>query len=161
MSHELQRQAELISGLLRQLMRGVAPEYAADPAADLPLAQLRLCNLLYEGPRTMSRASRELGISVSAITQLADRLERAGMVERVADSQDQRVRTLHLTPLGLERMTSRHEGRVNRVREVLSRLPAEQREPTVAALAALVQAARADADSSGAGTEDDMLPESE
>ena len=47
-------------------------------AAELPLAQLRVCGVLCDGPRPMSAVSRELGVSLSAMTQIADRLERAG-----------------------------------------------------------------------------------
>ena len=47
-------------------------------AAELPLAQLRVCGMLYDGPHPMSVLSRELGVSLSAMTQIADRLERAG-----------------------------------------------------------------------------------
>ena len=49
-----------------------------DPADDLPLAQLRVCSLLVGGDRSISCLSRELGITMSATTQLADRLERTG-----------------------------------------------------------------------------------
>src|SRR4051794_238836 len=51
-----------------------------DRAADLPLRQLRVCMLLHEGARTMSALSRDLSVSLSAMTQIADRLERAGIV---------------------------------------------------------------------------------
>ena len=45
----------------------------------------------------MSSLGRELGVSLSAITQIADRLERAGLVTRVAKGGDRRVRRLELT----------------------------------------------------------------
>jgi len=53
-----------------------------DPAVELPLAQLKVCSLLYGGPLSMS-AWAELGVSLSAMTQIADRLERARLVKRV------------------------------------------------------------------------------
>ena len=40
-------------------------------------SQLRICNLLDEGPRAVSALARELSIAVSAVTQIADRLESA------------------------------------------------------------------------------------
>ena len=45
-----------------------------DPIAELPLAQLRVCGILYHGRRSMS-VSKELGVSLSAMTQIADRLD--------------------------------------------------------------------------------------
>src|SRR5436190_11096387 len=47
-----------------------------DFVAEMPLRQLRVCVLLYDEPRSMSVLSRELGVSLSAMTQIADRLER-------------------------------------------------------------------------------------
>ena len=46
-----------------------------DPTMELPVAQLRVCTLLDPGPRTISDLAKELGITVSAVTQLADRLD--------------------------------------------------------------------------------------
>src|SRR5689334_11469103 len=53
-----------------------------DPAGELPLRQFRVCLALYQEPRSMSQLGRELQFSLSAMTQIADRLERAGMVTR-------------------------------------------------------------------------------
>ena len=39
----------------------------------------------------MSALGRKLGVSLSAMTQIADRLERADMVKRVAEDSDRRV----------------------------------------------------------------------
>ena len=50
---------------------------------------------------------RELGdavvISKSGLTGVVDRMEQAGLVERVADPGDRRVTLVALTPLGAER----------------------------------------------------------
>ena len=86
-------QAAAIVAALPKLMRQLFTLDVDDPVLELPVAQLRVCSILHEGPRTMSALSRELGISVSATCQPADRLERANMVERVAQTQDRRVKT--------------------------------------------------------------------
>ena len=57
-----------------------------DQVSELTLAQLRVCGTLFHGPRPMSALSRELGVSQSAMTQIADRLERARLVQRIAAS---------------------------------------------------------------------------
>ena len=78
--------AESLPTLMRQLMAG-----HDDPAAELPLAERRVCTLLCGEPLPMSALGRELGGSSSAMTQIADRLERARLVKRVAQGDDRRL----------------------------------------------------------------------
>src|SRR5207244_9136663 len=101
MSHALQEQAAQLESLLPRLMRTLFTLEAEHPVTELPLAQLRVCSILYTGPRTLSALGDELAISVSAVTQIADRLERAGLVERVAAPDDRRMKHLRLTSRGL------------------------------------------------------------
>jgi len=76
-SAALVEQARAITACLPAVMRQLFT-FEDDPIEELPLAQLRICSLLYGEPRSMSALSRELGVSLSAITQVADRLERRG-----------------------------------------------------------------------------------
>ena len=101
-------QAETIATLLPALMRQLTAG-DDDPAAELPLAQLRVCSVLCGGPRPMSALGRELGVSLSAMTQIADRLERARLVKRVAKGGDRRVRCLQLTDGGEKIMRLRQK----------------------------------------------------
>jgi DNA-binding MarR family transcriptional regulator len=127
--------------LLPQLIRSILGTPTDHPLAALPLAQLRLCTLLLkDGSRTMSQVGEELRISVSAVTQMADRLEKAGMVERVAETDgDRRTRHLQLTPNGLGLMTSRREMRVARAAAVLGQLDPERRRDVLMALDHLLE----------------------
>ena len=84
-------QAENVAALLRSLMRELTAGLD-DPAVDLPLAQLRVCTVLHGGPRPCRRSAANWASPLSAITQIADRLERAGLVTRVAKGSDRRVR---------------------------------------------------------------------
>ncbi|MGW8257161.1 MAG: MarR family winged helix-turn-helix transcriptional regulator, partial [Thermoguttaceae bacterium] len=119
--HLKTEQAKAIAALLPRLMQGLF-SVVNDPALDLPLAQLRVCRNLCDGPRSMSVLSRELGVSLSAMTQLADRLERANLVSRVAAHADRRVRCLQLTPQGEKMMRLRDNYRVKRVLAVLNNI---------------------------------------
>ena len=112
------------------------------PLAEMPLAQLRICLYLQAGPRTMSAISEEFKTSVSAVTQMADRLERGGFVERVADTDDRRQKMLRLTGYGAGVMQSRREMRVGRVLETMRKLTPEQRATLIASIEAFSQAAR-------------------
>jgi DNA-binding MarR family transcriptional regulator len=126
-------QAKAIDSLLLGLGRHL---FSTDdqPAAELPVGQLRVCGILYGGPRPMSALSRELGVSLSAMTQIADRLARARLVSRVPKGTDRRVRCLQLTPRGAKLMRDREDSRVRRVSAALEHLSPEQRKELLAAL---------------------------
>lgn len=130
--------AALLPALMRQLMAGVN-----GPAVRLPLAQLRVCAILSDGPRSMSDLSRELAVSLSAMTQIGDRLERARLVKRVAAANDRRVRRLQLTDRGRRLIRLHEDARVQRVLAVFKRLPAKTRTEAVVTLQTLLGACRA------------------
>lgn len=136
----LREQSAEIVALLPKLMRRLSSIDVDDPAMYLPVAQMRVCGVLRDGPRTMSCISKELGVSHSAMTQIADRLERAGLVERVPEAEDRRVKCLQLTAHGAEIMRSRKEKRVARMLEVLQKVSPEDRESAISALRILVEA---------------------
>jgi len=131
--------ASLLLVLTRELFSSDGSPHAT-LAEQMPLAQLRVCGILYRGPRPMSTLSRELGVSLSAMTQIADRLERARLVKRVADAADRRIRCLQLTERGQKLMQSREEVRNRRVRSVLEQLSPEARSEVLAALETLGEA---------------------
>ncbi len=112
-------------------------------AAEMTLNQLRVCAILDEGPRPLSAISRELGISLSAMTQVADRLERAGMVRRVAEGTDRRMKRLQLTRRGEKLMRQRENARVDRVAAMLRQLSPRTRKEVQTILGTLVQASMA------------------
>jgi DNA-binding MarR family transcriptional regulator len=62
------------------------------------LHAVRVLARLNECP--ISRYGEELGVPRSTITNLVDRLERAGLVERVAGPTDRRVTLVRLAPAG-------------------------------------------------------------
>jgi DNA-binding MarR family transcriptional regulator len=137
--HEI---AEAVAGLFPRLARGLSSA-EKDLADDLPLAQLRLCGMLCEGSQPMSALSHALGVSLSALTQIADRLERARLVKRVSEENDRRVRCLQLTAQGEKMMHQRREVRIHRTMTVLEHLAAPQREALLASLEILADACSA------------------
>jgi DNA-binding MarR family transcriptional regulator len=133
--HEQAREiTSLFVSLTRQLL------VVDDFVAELPLRQLRVCALLYDGPRSMSSLSRELGVSLSAMTQIADRLERARLVKRSFVGSDRRVRSLQLTPRGQEIMRLREEARINRAAVVAERMTRAARAKVISAMTTLLDA---------------------
>lgn len=110
-----------------------------DGAADLPLRQYRVCVLLFERPWSMTEISREMGMSSSAMSQIADRLEQAGLVTRQVEEDDRRVRRLRLTERGETLMRRREAIRLDRTHRVLAHLTTAQRQQTLDALDLLVR----------------------
>ena len=139
----VQAQAEQLETLLPRLMRRLFTLDPDHPVSELPLAQLRVCTILQAGPRTLSAISDELGISVSATTQIADRLEKSVLVERISGQDDRRTKKLQLSAQGRDMMQSRRELRTRRVAAVLEHLPAEKREAALQSVHFLLAAADA------------------
>jgi DNA-binding MarR family transcriptional regulator len=133
-------QARQLDQAFRALARRVLID--DDPTFELPLGQIRVCMALFEEPRTMGQLSRELGVSQSAITQIADRLQASGLVTRLPDGADRRVRSLQLTPRARNMLRLREERRVRRVMEVLKTMPPGARRGVVASMAELERAAK-------------------
>jgi MarR family transcriptional regulator, organic hydroperoxide resistance regulator len=142
---EIAAQAARLEATLPAILRQLFWGNPSHPLSELPLGQFRLCILLYrEGRRTMSQVGDSLGISVSAVTQMADRLERAGLVERVAEpGGDRRTRYLQLTRNGFATMEERNTLRVERASAALRSLTPEQRQSILDAMETLQNAARA------------------
>ena len=137
----LAEQAADLTDLLPRLMRAIFTLDDSDPTMELPVAQLRVCTLLDPGPRTISDLAKELSITVSAVTQLADRLEAAGLVERLAGLDDRRTKRLRLTDRGAETLRARRQRRLTRAAEVLRGLPPADRAKVLKALTTLLAAA--------------------
>lgn len=136
----LLNQAAALESLLPKLMRRLFTLDPSHPANDLPLAQLKVCTILQAGPRTVSAIGEELGISVSAATQIADRLERAGYVERIAEPDDRRMKKVRLTTDGAEVMRSRREARIESAAAALEQIPPAARAEVLHALQVLLDA---------------------
>jgi DNA-binding MarR family transcriptional regulator len=140
MSHSIKsEEAETVASLLPAIMRQLFT-LDNDPAANLPLTQIRVCFNLLDGPRQMSTLSHELGVTLSAMTQIADRMERTKLVCRVAEEKDRRVRCLQLTPRG-ETIMRRHENlRIRSIAAVIEHLSPNERKELIAALETLLRA---------------------
>jgi DNA-binding MarR family transcriptional regulator len=145
---EIAAQAERLETVMPAIAQRLFTVDPSHPLADMPIAQLRLCSLLLtqESP-TLSQAADELHISASAATQLADRLEKAGMVERVSSSAaqgecDRRARYLRLTEKGFTLMQSRRQFRQSGARRALSHLSPEDRERLLEVLEKLLTVSR-------------------
>jgi DNA-binding MarR family transcriptional regulator len=144
LTETLQQQAETVERLLPELHRRLFALEPGQPITELPIPQLRLFVLLSAGPLSLSTIADRLDVSPSTVTQLADRLEEAHLVTRIAGAEDRRVKRLQMTGKGRTLLQARRERRVARVREAMARLSGEKREAVLHGLTALVDASLAE-----------------
>jgi DNA-binding MarR family transcriptional regulator len=147
-------QAARLEHLMPAILHRLFSLNQAGILAEMPLAQLRICSYLLGGPKSMSAISEELGMSTSAVTQIADRMERSGLVARIAALDDRRLKHLHLTEHAKAHMEDRRIRRTRRAQEALALLPAAVRDDLLAGLEQLLRAAIATAPPSGTTTWD-------
>jgi len=92
-----------------------------------------------------SEISRHLGISSASTTALIDRLERAGMVERVNHPTDRRSILVAATDRAEQAIAATHDAFAQRLSDLTSTLDLEERRDVIAYLTALADAADATA----------------
>ncbi len=90
---------QVVDGLLEVTRRTNEVVAAVAARHDLTAPQLSLLRLLDE-PVSMRAFAEELSCDPSNVTGLVDRVERLGLVDRVPDPDDRRVRMLTLTAQG-------------------------------------------------------------
>lgn len=95
------RIADFLLKAQRTVLIGMA---SALNEAGLSFSQYFLMGLVGETPLTQIEIAGKLGISDSAVTGIADKLQRLGYAMRADDSLDRRVKRLTLTPKGRETM---------------------------------------------------------
>ena len=118
-------------------MRGLNRKVADDPLVDLPLAQFRMLRALGRGIHTPSALSQYLSTSVSAVTQIANRLEASKLIEREEDPNDRRVRRLVLSRKGAKLVKQRGELRIDGAESLLGALTDEERKAVMKGIAYL------------------------
>lgn len=93
--HDAHEILALVLGLRRGLLRGARGELAR---SGLTGAQANVVSLLgTRGPLTISELARELHLGHSTVSGIVDRLQRRGIVQRLADPADRRYTRVSLT----------------------------------------------------------------
>jgi DNA-binding MarR family transcriptional regulator len=96
-----------------------------------------LSRLEHDGPRRLTSLAIDEGVAQPSMTQLVQRLERQGLVERNRDPDDKRVVWVAITDAGRRLLSDRRTSRAQELAELLATLPPEDE----AALATAVLAA--------------------
>lgn len=93
-----------------------------------PTASAVLYRLDSEGPVRLTALATTVDVSQPSMTQLIQRLERRGLVERSPDPADRRAALVSITEGGRELVLDRQNGFRDRLSDALAALPAEQRD---------------------------------
>lgn len=109
---------------------------AADQLGRLSVVQLRALTVLRGlGGTSLGRLAAGMGVAPSTASRLVDRLVAAGLAAREPAPHSRRELVLTVTARGQE-ILDRYDGfRLTELRALLDALPAERREPVLAALA--------------------------
>jgi DNA-binding MarR family transcriptional regulator len=131
----------LADGLLRLSVLAQSAFAREAERRGLPGAQARLLCVLAGGPRRMSELAGVLGIEKAALTGLADRAERRGLIARAAVPGDRRAVSVALTPEGEETAAAFHRDVVASLSRLAEVLPPVERERFGCSLARVTAAA--------------------
>ena len=95
----------------------------ADLSASAAFAMNRVCR---EGPMRLTALASKEGVSQPSMTQLIQRLERQGLIARLADPDDGRACLIGITTRGQELLDDRRRLRRERLRALMATLTAEE-----------------------------------
>lgn len=120
------RLLERLEELAQQFMRRMHTKMEMSMIYGITGSQFFVLKRIRERKRlTVSEAAENLGVSLSAITALVDRLVKTGMVTRTRDENDRRLVWLEITPEGEEVLQSCVAGRKRIMEKYLGQLPEE------------------------------------
>ena len=95
----------------------------ADLSASAAYAMNRVCR---EGPIRLTALAAKEGVSQPSMTQLIQRLERLGLVTRLADPEDGRAALIGITGQGQRLLDDRKRIRRDRLRALMATLTSEE-----------------------------------
>lgn len=91
---DLEKRLRYISGIIKQNGRKILNHYP------ITSPQFVALQFLIDGDMTIGELSNKNGLAFSTTTDLVDRLEKNGLVERVRDTNDRRVVRIHILSKG-------------------------------------------------------------
>ncbi|MEU2349129.1 MarR family transcriptional regulator [Modestobacter sp. NPDC049651] len=131
------RTADQVLLATARLVTGISVR-AADQVGDLTPVQLRALTVVRQlGPLNLVQLTEALGVTVSTTSRLVDRLVAADLVDRRPSEVTRREISLTLTAHGADVLRSYDRLRVQALRERLHRLPPEDQQTVLDALALL------------------------
>lgn len=123
---------------LVRYVRQVSTAGGLSPAASSVLSRLGRA-----GPQRVTELARAEGVSQPGMTQLVSRMERDGLVRRIASTDDRRGVLVEATDTGADVVGQRHAERAEALRELMDRLDPQERSAVLIALPALARSVQA------------------
>jgi MarR family transcriptional regulator, transcriptional regulator for hemolysin len=132
--------SENLSWLLAQASHALATRQTAGlESLGLPPRSYCVLATAMEGDRTQTELAQAVGVDKTTMVVTIDELEAAGLAERRPSKTDRRARVIGVTRAGRQKVAKAEEI-VSAIQEdVLSALPARQREALLAALEGLIR----------------------
>jgi DNA-binding MarR family transcriptional regulator len=128
----------LAAGVAAALERLMGLFRSLSPPDGLSLtAAAALATLARSGPSRLTALAASEGVTQPAMTQLVDRLQRMGLLDRVPDPADGRVVQVRITEDGLALLVRRRAVRAERIASLLERLSPAERALLAGALPAM------------------------
>ncbi|SDW24009.1 DNA-binding transcriptional regulator, MarR family [Marininema mesophilum] len=118
---EIERFVREISVVIKRKGREILNEFPITPPQFTALLWLN-----EQGDMTIGELSQKMFLACSTMTDLVDRMEKNGVVERVRDEKDRRVVRIHLLDKGTSIIMEVMEARQNYLSEMLSHLPEDE-----------------------------------
>lgn len=115
-----------LESTLRAVFRSIHKDLNALLGDQMTMAEYHLLRILHrDGSRRITDLAHDLGVSLSHVTNVTDRLENKGWVVRKRSEQDRRAVELHITETGRKRMDQLQREKEEYYRKKLSSLPTE------------------------------------
>jgi DNA-binding MarR family transcriptional regulator len=136
-------EAQRLLELLRQTVSMIYRPLLWRKAEEIELTRSQVLVLYYieQHPGCyMGEVAKVLDVSVSAITQVVDRLEQKRYVIRGTDPSDRRIYTLNLTSGGQAQVSELRVLQIEGLEEVLGKMAPRDRQHLIKGLEALVKA---------------------
>jgi DNA-binding MarR family transcriptional regulator len=146
----LDSRADLVARIVdlnQRLWKSMQDDRSSDwLSVELTMPQLKvLLTTFHAGGSTSSQLARALGVGLSTVTGIVDRLHEHGMVTRFEDPDDRRVTRVALTGAGRALMHRLHRDTSDRMERLLLRLDDEALRTVERAAHYMLEAAEAEA----------------
>ena len=131
-----------IHGFVKYMLHAHGDDYAKTVGElDLSLTQLRALHVLaYETEQTsLKHLAEHLGVSLPAVSRSVDSLVQRGLVTRVEDADDRRMKQVSATPAAVELVERLAELRLAGIEEFVATLSARERARLGSAMALLAE----------------------
>jgi len=131
---ELDRLLRTVSSVIKRRGRDILSDFDITPPQFNALLILR-----NHGNLTIGELGEKMYLACSTATDLIDRMERNGLVERVRDQNDRRVIRLHVKEKGTEMVGAVMSARIRYLSGVLEQISPEEIESMITAMRHLEQ----------------------